>query len=199
MPYTSYALFKGIRSHRVDSPNVENELSTGRPNACNGCHADRSLGWTATKLEEWYGIAAPELGEAERGTSATLRALYQGDAAERALAAFALGQPETAQAAGRRFQAPHLAALLDDPYSAVRLVAWKALRGMPGFADFHYDFLAPRDERKDKVRQAIERSGARPDLERKEELLFRPDGSLDTARIGALLSERDERPITISE
>ncbi len=140
MPYTSYALFKGIRSHRVDSPSVQNELLTGRPNACNGCHADRSLGFAAARLEEWYGIAAPELGEDERRTSATLRALYQGDAAERALAAFALGQPETRRAASSHFQAPHLASLLDDPYSAVRLVAWKSLRELPGFAGFDYDF-----------------------------------------------------------
>jgi predicted CXXCH cytochrome family protein len=199
MPFTSYALFKGIRSHRVDSPSVENELLTGRPNACNGCHADRSLGWTAAKLEEWYGLRAPALGEAERGTSATLRALYQGDAAERALAAFALGQPETRRAAGSHFQAPHLASLLDDPYSAVRLVAWKSLRGLPGFAGFDYDFLSPREQRKDAVRRAIERAVPRPELERKEELLFRPDGSLDTARIETLLQARDERPITISE
>ncbi len=199
MPYTSYALFKGIRSHRVDSPSVDNEAVTGRPNACNGCHADRSLGWTADKLEEWYGISAPELGDAERSTSATLRALYRGNAAERALAAFALGQPDTARAIERPFQAAHLASLLDDPYSAVRLVAWKALRDMPGFQGFEYDFLAPREERRDKVRQAIERSGLGPELARKEELLFRPDGALDAARIAALLAERDPRPITISE
>ena len=81
----------------------------------------------------------------------------------------------------------------------MRLVAWKALRDMPGFQGFEYDFLAPREERRDKVRQAIERSGLGPELARKEELLFRPDGALDAARIAALLAERDPRPITISE
>jgi predicted CXXCH cytochrome family protein len=199
MPYTSYALFKGIRSHRVDSPSVRNELSTGRPNACNGCHADRSLAWTAERLESWYGIPAPELGDDARKISATLRALYKGNAAERALAAFALGLPETAQAAGTGFQAPHLASLLDDPYSAVRLVAWRALRGLPGFSGFEYDFLAPREKLRDKVREATERALAHPELERRSELLFRSDGSLDETRIAALLAERDSRPITISE
>lgn len=199
MPYTAYALFKGIRSHRIDSPSVHNELLTGRPNACNGCHTDRPLAWTAAKLEEWYGIAAPSLDEVERQTSATLRALYRGNAAERALAAFALGHPDARRAAGERFQAPHLASLLDDPYSAVRLVAWKALRGFPGFSDFEYDFLAPREERRKKMQIAVERAGLRSELGARRELLFGPDGALDTARISALLSERDERPITLSE
>lgn len=52
MPHTSYALFKGIRSHRIDSPSAANEVRTGRPNACNLCHLDRTLEWTADKLEK---------------------------------------------------------------------------------------------------------------------------------------------------
>ncbi|HEV8244151.1 MAG TPA: multiheme c-type cytochrome, partial [Polyangiaceae bacterium] len=69
MPFTSYALFKGIRSHRVDSPSVNRELAAPRPNACNLCHTDRSLGWSAGYLTRWYGQPVPVLNDRERDFS----------------------------------------------------------------------------------------------------------------------------------
>ena len=62
MPHTSYALLKAIRNHQVAPPSVAETVEAGRPNACNLCHLDRSLGWTAEQLEAWYGVEAPELG-----------------------------------------------------------------------------------------------------------------------------------------
>ena len=53
MPYTAYALFKGIRSHQIDSPSAKMTLRGGRPNACNQCHLDKTLQWTAERLEAW--------------------------------------------------------------------------------------------------------------------------------------------------
>jgi hypothetical protein len=47
MPYTTYGLLKTIRSHQISSPSVAASLQTGRPNACNLCHLDRTLAWTA--------------------------------------------------------------------------------------------------------------------------------------------------------
>ena len=55
MPFTTYGLLKAIRSHTITSPTVRSSLATGRPNACNLCHLDKSLGWTAQKLNGWYG------------------------------------------------------------------------------------------------------------------------------------------------
>ena len=43
--------------------------------------------------------------------------------------------------------APILGQLLDDPYAAVRLIAARSLKELPGFADFDYDFLSPPDAR----------------------------------------------------
>ena len=43
MPHTNYALFKAIRSHRVDVPRVVSVQSNSRPNACNLCHLDQTL------------------------------------------------------------------------------------------------------------------------------------------------------------
>ncbi len=56
MPYTSYGLLKALRSHQISNPTVKASLQTGRPNACNLCHLDKSLRWTAQNLFAWYGI-----------------------------------------------------------------------------------------------------------------------------------------------
>ena len=52
MPYTSYGLLKALRSHRIDVPSANATVAAGRPNACNLCHLDKSLGWTADVAEE---------------------------------------------------------------------------------------------------------------------------------------------------
>ncbi len=54
MPHTTYGLLRAQRSHRVDSPDPALDARHGRPNACNLCHLDRSLAWTAARLHEWY-------------------------------------------------------------------------------------------------------------------------------------------------
>src|SRR5947208_5654909 len=51
MPHTTYGVLKAIRSHQVGSPRVADELATGRPNACNLCHLDKPLAWTAHQLD----------------------------------------------------------------------------------------------------------------------------------------------------
>ena len=47
MPYTTYGLLKTIRSH-TDQQSVgrRRRVETGRPNACNLCHLDKTLAWT---------------------------------------------------------------------------------------------------------------------------------------------------------
>jgi hypothetical protein len=52
MPYTSYALFKAIRSHQISSPKVEPSARFGTPNACNLCHLDKTLAWSQEKLSD---------------------------------------------------------------------------------------------------------------------------------------------------
>ena len=42
-------------------PSVQATLETGRPNACNLCHLDKTLAWTAEYLERWYRIPRPAL------------------------------------------------------------------------------------------------------------------------------------------
>ncbi|HQU45192.1 MAG TPA: cytochrome c3 family protein, partial [Pirellulales bacterium] len=58
MPHTTYGLFKAIRSHQISSPGVATTVATGRPTACNLCHLDQTLSWSAENLSAWYGQPA---------------------------------------------------------------------------------------------------------------------------------------------
>jgi hypothetical protein len=114
MPYTTYGLLKTLRSHQISSPSVATSVSTGRPNACNLCHLDKTLKWTANALEEMYGIPAPQLAEDERGIAASILWLLRGDAGQRAVVAQAMAWAPAQRASGRDWMAPFLAELLDE-------------------------------------------------------------------------------------
>ncbi len=192
MPKTSYALLKTIRSHRIDSPDASRPEWTERPNACNLCHLDRTETWTATWLHDWYGqtqdSAAP--GSSVRQDSGSVGAgaawLLAGDAGERAIAAAALGSAEGHAAAGVDWEAPLLARALDDPYAAVRMIAYRSLQTLPGFEGVAYDPLAPPELRSRAAESVVarwERAG-------------RP---FDRRTADALVAARDNRPVTLSE
>src|SRR5262249_41524078 len=120
MPYTTYGLLKTIRSHQVSSPSVASSVATGRPNACNHCHLDKTLGWTSDHLEKWYGTPQTTLGEDERSIAASLLWLLRGNAAERIITAQAFGWRPAQQVSGTGWMPVYLAQLVDDPYEAVR-------------------------------------------------------------------------------
>jgi hypothetical protein len=153
MPHTTYGLFTAIRSHRIDLPSAARSLLSGRPNACNLCHLDRSQAWTADHLSRWYGAPPVAVEGDDRTVAASLVWLLRGDAAQRAVAAWHMGWEPARRASGDAWIAPFLAQLLDDPYSAVRFVAYRALRALPGFGDLQYDFVGAPDERRQAVRE----------------------------------------------
>lgn len=198
MPHTTYGLFKGIRSHQISSPSAAATLTTGRPNACNLCHLDQSLGWTAENLTHWYDQPPVELDEDNRQVAAGIVWLLRGDAVERALAAYAAGSPEARQASGDDWSPPFLAALLEDDYSAVRLVAWRALRRLRRPID--YDFIGPPEQRAAARRRVIDEwRAAHPSRAENRRVLIGSNGELDQAALDELLSRRDDEPITIQE
>ncbi len=55
MPRIVQGLSAMVRSHRISSPSDAEMLALEAPNACNLCHLDRSLTWTAQQLEEGWG------------------------------------------------------------------------------------------------------------------------------------------------
>jgi len=196
LPHTTYGLLKSVRSHRVSSPSVEAELATGRPNACNLCHLDKPLAWTARKLAEQYGQAVPGM-ELEKETPRAAELLLAGDAGARALAAWHMGWRPARQASGEGWIAPVLAQALNDPYDAVRFIAARSLRRLPGFETLEYDFLAPPADREQARRRAI---AARPTVPGTlPATLFRDDGSLDETVVGSLAARRDDRRVFLVE
>lgn len=161
MPYTSYGLLKALRSHQVSSPSVRSSLETGRPNACNQCHLDRSLGWASETLAAWYGHEpvkpTPDWEESWDDVPASAVWALSGDAGQRALMAWSYGWDEALRASGAEWMPAYLSQLLVDPYDAVRLVAERSLRTHEGFADVEYDLLAPPLERERAARRIFER------------------------------------------
>lgn len=207
LPHTTYALLKGVRQHQIDSPRVATTLATARPNACNLCHLDRTLAWTAERLTAWYGQPAVELPEKFRVVSPIVQAALAGDAGQRALAAWHLGWAPARALTGDDWQAPVLARLLDDPYSAVRYIAFQSLRQLPGFRDFTYDYVGPDAERARRAQAALERwtpasvTGLSRDRDRsaRAALLLNDDGTSSAARVEEWRRRRDDRPMRLRE
>ena len=201
MPYTSYALLKAIRQHQIDAPSAAASVATGRPNACNACHLDRSLGWTAGWLERWYGQPTPSLTDSEREVSAIVTWLLSGDAAQRALAAWYPGWPPARETAGGDWLVPHLGHLLDDPYPAVRYIAWRSLSNAEGFGDLTYDYVGSAHNREEARREVWRRwhDEARPPGGRGALLLLGPDGAVDRAAFAELAARHDDRPVFVAE
>jgi hypothetical protein len=202
MPYTVYGVQKAIRSHHIDSPSVQASLDTGRPNACNQCHLDRTLAWAARSLGDWYGQPEPALSDDQREVAASVLWALTGNAGQRALMAWSFGWDAARQASGSDWMAPLLGQLLADPYDSVRFVAYQALKEYPGFEDFPYDFVVPGDEQHDAVFRArlvwsqrgpLQQSSARP------EVLRDASGDLDYQRFNHLLRRRDDTPVSLFE
>ena len=201
MPHTTYGLLKAIRSHTIESPSVASSLNTGRPNACNLCHLDQSLGWTATHLAEWYEIETPELSEQDRNQSAAVQWALKGDAGQRALLAWHMGWSPALKAAGDDWLPPYLAVLLDDPYDVVRYIAGRSLRQLPDFGEFSYDFVANQPERAAAARRAREiwDQRAQPESSERPRVLIGADGKLQQEVFDHLRATRDDKPVILLE
>ena len=201
MPYTSYGLLKVLRSHTISSPSARESVETGRPNACNLCHLDKTLAWTDQTLRAWFSTSQTELTEEERFISAALLWLIKGDAGQRAITAWNLGWQPAQEASGTSWMFPHLAELLNDPYEAVRFVSYRSLRSLPGYANLQYDFLADREDRISSVVPAIRawRNTTQATLRRDPELLVNVDGTLKLDTMRRLLEQRDNRRLFLRE
>jgi predicted CXXCH cytochrome family protein len=171
MPHTTYGLLRAMRSHQISVPSVQATLATERPNACNLCHLDRTLAWTAATLARWYGTPVPTLSAEQRSVAASLLDATRGEAGVRALTAWSFGWPAARGAAPIDWAVPLLIELLDDDYAAVRRIAYESLKTVSGFDDFAYDYVAPPSQRRsaqDEARRRWPREGqlSRGELER---------------------------------
>jgi Cytochrome c552 len=215
MPFTTYGLLKTIRSHQISSPSVQATLQTGRPNACNLCHLDKTLAWTGEQLDRWYGQKGVRplftfdvkrgltpFSEDDRTIAASLLTLLKGDAGQRAIAAQAMSWRAAQDTSGTSWMAPYLALLLNDPYDAVRFIAGRSLRSLPGFGDFEYDPAASSDARLAMRRRALERwRDLRSSQVKRTDaaLLFTRDSLFEEATINRLIQQRDNRRVFYRE
>lgn len=133
MPRVVYGIVDVHRSHRIESPDPAREAASGRPDACTLCHADRSLGWAAAEHARLWPAARAEPPPARELPHAHERALA-GDPIERAVACAALGRTDALE--GDLASARRLGILLEvmanDPYPAVRRIAWRSARALAG-------------------------------------------------------------------
>jgi len=199
MSYTTWGLLRAIRSHSIDSPRVVTSLRTGRPNACNQCHLDRTLQWSAESLQAWYEQPVPALSPDQQTIAASILWTLSGDAVQRALMAWSMGWSPAREISGTQWMVPYLATLLADPYDAVRFNAQRTLRLYPEYESVCRDSVlgATRDQQ-DRMLQHIladwaqrfphqgDRSGPA--------FLMRPDARIDRsifARLAALRNNQD--------
>ena len=198
MPHTTYGLLKAIRSHQITSPDVRTSVSTGRPDSCSLCHLDKTLEWTAEYLEAWYGTPRPELTGDENSVAASLLWLLRGDAQQRAIVAYAFGWDAAQQTSDTGWMAPFLARLLEDPYPAVRFIAGRSLRSLPGFEHLDYDYVGTRDRWADARREA-EQAWRRSRVPTAAPTLLDADGSVRADIVDRLMRERDNRIVFLRE
>ncbi len=200
MPHSAFALLRGIRSHRIDSPIVYSTNQRGsRPNACNLCHLDRTLDWTTQHLTGWFGSPDVDLSDDDRSIAASLLWILKGDAAQRAVVAWHMGWEPAHEASGDTWQAPFVGQLFQDPYAAVRLVASTALKSLPGFADFEFDAVDATLDRSRAVSDVVSRWESAAPLEPAAERLIGQDGAIQRRTLKRLLRNRDDTHVFINE
>lgn len=201
MPHTTYALFKAIRSHQIESPSNERLSRYGTPNACNLCHLDKTLAWTRDNLFVQYGQKRYPLTAEQERTSAGALWMLQGNAAQRVIAAWHSGWKPALQTSGTNWMTPIQAQLLSDDYAVIRRVVSGALSKSPDFDAAAYDFMAPTERLRGSTQQVLQKwlESGRPRQRTGSAVLIGPDGTWNNAELESLLGKRDQRSITIQE
>ncbi len=129
MPRIVYGVLDVHRSHRIEVPEPARNASSGRPDACTGCHVDRTAAWAQTAAGRWWGTVRYPAGVRIPDGTAPQEAALGGEAVARAVAADALGRaPVTSPAQRRARLGVLLQVLATDRYPAVREIAWRAFR-----------------------------------------------------------------------
>jgi len=202
MPYTVFGLLKANRSHQVDNPDVAKTVETGRPNACNECHLKETLEWAAGFLEDWYGTPRPLLDEDERNIAGSVLLALQGDASQRALAAWSMGWEPALAVSGSEWTVPFLAELLLDPYDAVRFIAYQSLQHQGRAEDLAYDYVGPEPQRVQAALSVLKTWGSKPASGPDDfgaRVLINRWGSVDWDNYERLTKDRDMRPVYLAE
>ncbi len=201
MPYTTYGLLSTARSHRMDSPVASGQTTSDRPNACNLCHLDKTLAWTAQHLSDRYGAPSITLEDDHNDVAASVLWALRGDAAQRAIVAWHMGQPWAIEVSGKNWVEPYLSRLLVDPYSVVRLIAHRSLTQVTG-ENITFDYLGSDQERKTVMQTYIDRwqRNTKPlDQVPPPSTLLEGPGRVRWDVVENIYQQRDDRRLLISE
>ena len=202
MPRTTFGLLHAMRSHQVSSPSVYESVAYGRPNACNLCHLNQTLAWTAQNLHAWYNQSVPQLSSDDQTIAAAVQWIVKGDAGQRALIAWGMGWEPAQKVAGRDWLYPYLIYSMSDPYAAVRFDAWKSLQTLPGFSDFPFNYTSDDRALSETATRAIKKWFR---TVRDVNSFFAPETGLDSSGrfrqdiFQRLRTERDDKPIVLAE
>ncbi|MFN9442485.1 MAG: cytochrome c3 family protein [Planctomycetota bacterium] len=216
MPKVVFGVADIHRSHRIDNPDPARDGEAGRPHACTLCHVDRSLPWAADAMRRWWGDAyrAPtkRFAGAPLALADAAANLFAGDAAARAVAAKALGEPTATFAPDHAVAVrAWLAITMGDGWPSVRLLARRSLSALEarrgglgvGARAQAVDHLAGVDQRRkdvfallDAVAAAARTAGAAPPP---SAALLGRDFRVDLARVVELTDLQGRNLIAIGE
>ena len=200
MPNTAYGLLKESRCHQISNPSVSEFLNgNGRPNACNLCHLDKSLGWTDQAMVNWYGQKPTPGAGKWPDISLSIDVALRGDPAQRALIAWHMGWEPARQASNDQWFTPYLAVLMEDDYPAVRFIAERSLGRIPGYGDIPYDPEMPADDRAAAVQEITERWEQQRLMFDRPDLFIGRDGSLQQPMVDQMLRQRVKSRIYLDE
>ena len=133
MPSTNYMVVHGRRDHAIRIPRPALSARLGSPDACRGCHADRSAEWATAAIEKHHGPRQPA--EHYGDILAAARHGHPGSARRLAALITDRGQPAIVRASAvealAALGAPAPAAAFADPDPAVRAAAAISLASRP--------------------------------------------------------------------
>jgi hypothetical protein len=154
MPKINEGLQDMVRTHMIFSPNDPKMLAGNQPNACNQCHVEKSVGWTLTHLNEWYGtveIPKADLGgdQLDLDRAAVVNWLKNEHHGTRLVAADSLTKAKATWAFDEILEA------LDDPFLINRQFGARGLEKMTGVdaRDFGYRFYMLKKERAEPLKK----------------------------------------------
>ena len=203
MPRQVYSLLNTHRSHRIQTPNVADSAAHGKPNACNLCHLDKSLGWTRTELAKWPSGRQEDvkLTADQENISAAVLTLAQADVRSRVMVAGAFADPAARQASGDDWFGSFLSRLLQgERYAAVRYLGHRGLRRAYGEAQAGpFDYLASPETRAAQLHSLQMRFDARPIQREMPYLPLTPNGLPDRRVLDRLRDKRSDPDLRINE
>lgn len=116
--------------------------------------------------------------------------------------AWTLGWQPAQEVSGATWIAPFVAQLLEDPYDAVRSIAYRSLRNLPNFERFDYDFvgsLEKRSEARKQARQIWRRAHESKLPSNLQAVLFDARGMMRWDAFDRLLKQRNDRRLGLAE